>query len=205
MEDFTHWFPSSGLVARYKPRILKEVADYCRRYFLPPEDVLNEALRLAFIAEQRFDASRGLDFSTLLRWYLKGLHRYCKREYRGRRGSSGKLDWVSAEGGQQLTRSRGNTDAGDCGGDGVRRAPNTSFHFYETPDGDRRRLVRWSLHRPALIQLEQYQGESLRLIEKAVLDWMIGPDGRKLSHVAAWIGCSKGQASKVRYKLAGKK
>jgi hypothetical protein len=65
----------------------------------------------------------------------------------------------------------------------------------------RRLLVNWRQHRPALIELEQNQRQSLRLTEKAVLDWMIAPGARNLKQVAEWIGVSKGYASKIRYRL----
>jgi len=55
--------------------------------------------------------------------------------------------------------------------------------------------------RPFLLRLDRNQQQSLRLSEKAVLDWMLEPAGRTLSQVAEWIGISKGYASKLRYRL----
>ena len=64
--------------------------------------------------------------------------------------------------------------------------------------------VDWRKHRAELVSLEQHQKDTLRLKEKAVLDWMLGRDGRKLKEVAGWIDISPGEASKIRYKLLGK-
>jgi hypothetical protein len=131
------------------------------------------AVLIAHDAERKFNPRLGYDFSTFLRWHLRGLHRHCKKEYRNR--------------GIYLSRD------------------------WEKKPSDRQRAlvkyggrINWNEHRPALINLEQRQGQSLRLVEKATLDWMIEPDGRTLPQVAAWIGCTKGYASKVRYKLLHK-
>jgi hypothetical protein len=194
-------FPASGLLAQYKSFILSEAKRYTQLYFpIRPlaqdlfddmfEDVLAEAVRLAVVAEQKFDASRGYDFSTLLRWHLKGLHRFCQKEWRNRYSA---LPMSPMFEGQKAMYRRAN---------GARAAtmPQPDRRYTERP---RRRLKRinWREHRPALIKLEQNQRESLRPTEKAVLDWMIQPGARNLKQVAEGIGVSKGQASKIRYRL----
>jgi hypothetical protein len=166
----------------YKPFILSEAMRYTELYFPDYgnrfEDVLDHAIYLAAIAEKKFDPSRGYDFSTLLRWYLRGLHRFCQKEYRG-------SYWLPPEEGARARYLA----------QGQRR-----------PQGQKRRgrlrfRINWRQVRPALIKLEQRQQNSLRLTEKAVLDWMISPDARKLSQVAEWVGVSKSYASKIRYRL----
>jgi hypothetical protein len=173
-------FPPSGLLWQYKPFILSETRKYSDQYRLPFDVVLDEAVYLAAIAEKKFNPSLGYDFSTLARCWLKGLHRFCQKEYRQNN------HWVlllehPQRGPEPTDRYRARLEYGDDHG-----------------------RINWDEHRPALVDLEQHQGQSLRLIEKAVLDWMLGPDGRNLSEVAAWIGVSKGYASKVRYKLLHK-
>ena len=61
--------------------------------------------------------------------------------------------------------------------------------------------IRWDEHRPALLDLDQSQGNSLRTYEKAILDWMIDPVGRTLTQVAEENEITKGWASKVSYRL----
>jgi len=70
-------FPKSGLVKQYEPFIRKTVRVYCTKYPASDRwDILREAIFLALRAEEEFDASRGYDFSTLLRSYLGGLARF---------------------------------------------------------------------------------------------------------------------------------
>jgi hypothetical protein len=78
-------FPREGLVKSYEPFIRNEVEEYCRKYpRVPRTDLLIEAVRLAAVAESKFKPGfrNGNDFSTYLRHYLKGLHRFTE-EYRG--------------------------------------------------------------------------------------------------------------------------
>jgi hypothetical protein len=167
-------FPRSGLLAKYKPFILKETRKYVDQYWLPFDVVLDEAVYLAGIAEKKFDPGRGYDFSTLLRHWLKGLHRFCQKEYR-----RNNLWWSRDQ----------------------EEPKPTDRHRARLEYGDDHGRISWGEHTPALIDLEQHQRQSLRLIEKAVLDWMIEPDGRTLCEVAEWIGYKKSYASKIRYRL----
>jgi len=170
-------FPRSGLLAQYKPFILKETKKYSDQYRLPFDVVLDEAVHLAAIAAKRFNPGLGYDFSTLLRWHLLGLHRFCQKEYR-----QNNLWWSQ---------------------DRTEKKPTDRYRA-RLEYGDEHGRINWDEHRPALMDLEQHQGQSQLHTEKAVLDWMLGPNDRSLSEVAAWIGVSKGYASKVRYKLLHK-
>ena len=170
-------FPTSGLLWQYKPFILTEAWKYSRRYWLPLDVVLDHAVYLAAIAEKKFDPGRGYDFSTFLRWHLRGLHRFCQKEV--------PFVWRS------LTS-------------GDRQPKPTDRYRARLEYGDERGRISWDEHIPALLDLEQHQRQSLRLVEKAVLDWMIEPGDRTLSQVADWIGVTKGYASKIRYRLLHK-
>ena len=174
-------FPTSGLVAQYAPFILNETRKYASRYWLPFDDVLDHAVGLAAIAAKKFDAGRGYDFSTFLRHHLKGLHRFCKKEYRHNNRGMYSLYPFREKEPKPSDRYRARLEYGDDHG-----------------------RINWDEHIPALIDLEQHQRQSLRLTEKAVLDWMIEPEGRTLCQVAAWIGVTKGYASKIRYRLLHK-
>jgi hypothetical protein len=74
-------FPKSGLVKQYEPFIRKHVGEFCKRYpGLQRDDVLSEAIRIAWKAEKHFKPELGYDFSTLLRNHLKGLERFADKE-----------------------------------------------------------------------------------------------------------------------------
>lgn len=74
-------FLKPGLVKQYAPFIRREVAEFCKKYpRLNREHILFEAVRLALDAENKFGPELGYDFSTLLRHYLKGLHRFAEKE-----------------------------------------------------------------------------------------------------------------------------
>jgi RNA polymerase sigma factor (sigma-70 family) len=76
-------FPKSGLVRKYAPFIRKEVRDYCKQYpYMRFEDMLAEAIRLAVKCEARFKPELSNDFTTPLRWDLRGLHRFAQRDHR---------------------------------------------------------------------------------------------------------------------------
>jgi RNA polymerase sigma factor (sigma-70 family) len=76
-------FPKTGLVRKYAPFIRKEVRDYCKIYpYMRYEDMLAEAIRLAVKCEARFKPELGNDFTTPLRWDLRGLHRFAQRDHR---------------------------------------------------------------------------------------------------------------------------
>jgi hypothetical protein len=69
-------FPKSGLVKQYEPFIREWVAEFCKQYpGVSYDEALFEAVKIAIEFEPKFKADRGLDFSTPLRHYLKGLHR----------------------------------------------------------------------------------------------------------------------------------
>src|SRR5262249_28582443 len=75
-------FPKSGLVRKYAPFIRKEVRDYCKQYpYVRYEEMLAEAVRIAVKFEGKFDPDKAKDFSTPLRWHLKGLHRFAQKEH----------------------------------------------------------------------------------------------------------------------------
>ena len=177
-------FPASGLLAQYKPYILKETRKYCDQYWLPFDDVLDHAVYLAAVAAKKFNPSLGHDFTTFLRWHLKGLHRICQKEY-----CHQKLHHLGRIGVRAAFKPK--------------KEPTDRYRA-RLEYGDDQGRISWDEHRPALIDLEQYQRQSLRLIEKAVLDWMIEPGGRTLSQVAEWIGYKKSYASKIRYRLLHK-
>jgi hypothetical protein len=70
------WFPRSGLVHQYKAFVMAAAEAYRKRNpTIPWHDIISEAVRLAVRCEESFDKSRGLDFSTPLRHWLKGLNR----------------------------------------------------------------------------------------------------------------------------------
>jgi hypothetical protein len=74
-------FPKSGLVKQYEPFIRNEVAEFCKKYTrLRRDHVLMEAVKLALDAAKKFKPELGYDFSTLLRHYLKGLHRFAEQD-----------------------------------------------------------------------------------------------------------------------------
>ena len=170
-------FPSSGLLWQYKPFILKETRKYSDQYWLPFDVVLDEAVCLAAIAVKKFNPSLGYDFSTYLLWRLKGLHRFCKKEFRRNN------IWWSQKPTEKMPTDR---------------------YRARLEYGDDQGRISWDEHIPALLDLDQHQRQSLRLVEKAVLDWMIEPGDRTLCEVATWIGCTKGYASKLRYRLLHK-
>jgi hypothetical protein len=70
-------FPKTGKVKEYEPFIRDWVAKFCEQYPLVHRDhALIEAVKLAIEFESsKWDSSRGYDFSTPLRWHLKGLKR----------------------------------------------------------------------------------------------------------------------------------
>jgi DNA-directed RNA polymerase specialized sigma subunit len=75
-------FPKSGLVKKYAPFIRSEVRDYCKQYpSVRYEEMLAEAIKIAVEFESKFDPSLGNDFTTPLRWWLRGLHRFAQKEF----------------------------------------------------------------------------------------------------------------------------
>jgi hypothetical protein len=75
-------FPKSGLVKKYAPFIRSEVRDYCKQYpYVRYEEMLAEAIKIAVEVESRFDPNLGNDFSTPLRWWLMGLHRFAQKDF----------------------------------------------------------------------------------------------------------------------------
>ena len=79
-------FPPDGLVAQYRPFILKETLKYSHHYKLPMRLLIHEAVRIADAVAGKFDPQRGYDFTTPLRWHLLGLNRYAQKHYRIVRG-----------------------------------------------------------------------------------------------------------------------
>ena len=81
--EFDRFFPRTGLIARFAPKIKAFVRDFClRRRWLDYQETLCEAIILASIAEQTFDPTRG-SFATWLEHHLRGLSRYAAFEGRG--------------------------------------------------------------------------------------------------------------------------
>jgi hypothetical protein len=80
----------------------------------------------------------------LLRHWLKGLHRFCQNEFRHQ--NRGSYFWQSQTEKKPTDRYRARLEYADEQG-----------------------RISWDEHTPALIDLEQHQRQSLRLIEKAVL------------------------------------
>src|SRR5262245_33298368 len=75
-------FPKTGLVRKYAPFIRSEVRDYCKMYpYMLYEDMLREAIRIAVEFEPKFNPELENDFSTPLRWYLRGLHRFAQKDF----------------------------------------------------------------------------------------------------------------------------
>src|SRR5262245_1974753 len=130
-------FPRSGLLAQYAPFILKETRKYVDQYWMPFDVVLDHAVYVAAIAETNYEHGRGYDFSTFLRWHLNGLHRFCQKEYR-----HNNLWWSQ---------------------DRTEKEP-TDRHRARLEYGDDQGRISWDEHTPALLDLEQYQRQSLRLI-----------------------------------------
>jgi hypothetical protein len=169
-------FPfTTDLVAQYKPFILKEVGQYSRRYGMRFPMVLLEAIRIAERVEPRFDPKRGYDYTTFLRKHLLGLNRFCQSHLTV---IHGRPDFLrERDRSRPSYRARALKALGDMG------------------------RIRWDDHRSALIELDQHQKNSLKLTEKAVLDWMIEPDGRTLTQVAEKNEIPKASASKIRWRL----
>jgi hypothetical protein len=166
----------AGLTLEYKPFILKETKWYATRYYLRVAWVLPDAIEIARKAEQKFDPSRGFKFTTYLRWCLRRLHRPCQREYRRRNGDYPSQAYLDSW-----------------------RPPRPSHRRLALQRyGDDKGRIQWNDHRPYLLKLDRHQ---LRPAEKAVLDWMLDPAGRTQSQLAAHIGTSKGNASKLRWQL----
>jgi hypothetical protein len=75
-EDAYDPFPKTGLVKQYEPFIRKQVGEFCERYpRVSRDDALIEAVKIAVEFEPKFNPELGYDFSTPLRWHLKGLKR----------------------------------------------------------------------------------------------------------------------------------
>jgi hypothetical protein len=69
-------FPRTGLVKEYEPFIRARVTDFCKQYPLVDyKTALFEAVKIAVEFEPRFKPELKYDFSTPLRWELKGLKR----------------------------------------------------------------------------------------------------------------------------------
>jgi hypothetical protein len=168
--SFRDAFPPDGLVAKYKPFILKETLRYSRHYKLPFRALIHSALSIALKAERTFDPQRAKDFSTHLRHCLQRLNRIAQSLLSARYGRPG---WSRIEPSYR------------------QRAVHA---FNQCP-------IRWDDHRPALLDLDQRQRNSLRTYEKAILDWMIDPGGRTLTQIAEENEITKSWASKVRYRL----
>jgi hypothetical protein len=83
---FLDAFPPDGLVAQYKPFILKETRKYSQRYKLPLRHLIHEAVSIANGVAEKFDPHRGYDFSTPLRWHLRSLNRHAQKHYQAVRG-----------------------------------------------------------------------------------------------------------------------
>ena len=69
-------FPKTGLVKEYEPFIRKWVTTFCKAYpAVRRGDTLIEAVKIAIEVESKFKPELGHNFSTFLRWHLKGLKR----------------------------------------------------------------------------------------------------------------------------------
>jgi hypothetical protein len=144
---------------------------YSQRYKLRFAMVRDAAIRIADRVEPRFDPKLGYDFSTFLGKHLLGLNRICQSHHTALHGQPQFL--------KERERRRG-----------YRFRALAAFG-----------LIRWDDHRAALVELDQHQKNSLKLSEKAVLDWMIDPDGRTLTQVAEKNEIPKATASKTRWRL----
>ena len=76
-------FPETGLVKKYEPFIRKEVRDHwCKIYpNVRYEEMLAEAVKIAVAIEPKFDPKIAKDFSTVLRHWFLGLHRFAQKEF----------------------------------------------------------------------------------------------------------------------------
>ena len=73
---------ASQAIRAVHPR--SEVRDYCKIYpSVRHEEMLAEAIKIAVAFEPKFDPNLGDDFSTPLRWHLRGLHRFAQNEFNG--------------------------------------------------------------------------------------------------------------------------
>ena len=69
-------FPKTGLVKQYEPFIRDWVGRFCKQWPLVDyQRALFEAVKIAIEFERKFKPELGYDFSTPLRWHLKGLKR----------------------------------------------------------------------------------------------------------------------------------
>jgi hypothetical protein len=151
----------SERVRQFKPLIIRLTKQFAARYYLNPWALLSYALLIAAKADKRFDERRNTSFGTFLEWHLQGLHRVCKGWYRALYGNHH----------SEAFRTR---------------RPRKPSHrdVARRQHGDITGRIRWDDHRPRLLELEHHQGNSLRLAEKALLDWMLDRDGRTLADVA---------------------
>ena len=77
---FVDYFPTTGLVAQFKPDILTEVKKYCAKYpRVPFLKMLLWAIKIATDLEPHFDSARAKSFSTPLRHHLKRLNRLAQQ------------------------------------------------------------------------------------------------------------------------------
>jgi hypothetical protein len=75
-------FPKTGLVRKYAAFIRKEVREYSKMYtYVRYEEMLAEAIKIAVKVEKGFDPNIAKDFSTPLRWWLLGLHRFAQKQF----------------------------------------------------------------------------------------------------------------------------
>jgi hypothetical protein len=219
-------FPKAGLVREYKPLIIKQARWYSRKYYVDFFDVLEDAVTLAHLAEQKFDPTRGA-FGTLLIWELQRLHRWCQREYRRARiigpRQNGELeDW--AREGIQARRVRNRTYQvcwhGERDRHGYLDWVDRHIGFAarvgvarERKDYRRskpRNYKRWkaALGRENWAAIAAAIGELTFDNDKwlAMRDWMVGDllglEGRKMREAAADLGITKGYASKIVCQIA---
>jgi hypothetical protein len=209
-------YSKPGLVRDYAPFIYKQVRKPSKLYlWLSYSEILAEATRLARIAERRFDRKCGHDFSTFLRWHLKGLSRWAKQhpDYR----------WWRDKGDRPPGRPRKRLSAVYAAPKEVRRMlllNRADPDFVRTvieymPDGNNpaqvdigtlRRVADARANRFAKVVLDAAaakppNGNNDAIVLEWILDGLRGADDRTAAEFARDVGLTKGAVSKIRTRL----
>lgn len=210
--SFHDAFPPDGLVAQYKPFILSETKKYSQRYKLPFRFFIHEAVDIANAVAEKFDPQRGYDFSTPLRWHLRGLNRHAQKLRR--KGSTRREEYAKLEDWEKSNRRRDGRRASERGRHAgwSEEAPpadpiwSAIHHGRDSPNRKGGSYAKWKEeHGPKklsrLAKRSAAEFSSLNDKQRAVLHWMIGDlsgrETRTMMQAASDIGITRGYASKV--------
>jgi DNA-directed RNA polymerase specialized sigma subunit len=203
-------YRTPGLVRDYAHFIYRRAVKFSKRYpWLPFNEILAEAERLARIAERRFEPERGYDFATFCGSWLKGLSRFAKRHpnntsRKNRNEFPGAVHRIDPTVRKMLSLNR--ADAGFV---------RTVIEYQQLEHKPRHYDV-GVLHQVAdsranrfgLIVIEAVEAELFCKgdNEAIVLDWMLGrltgTDERNLTQIAQENGLTKGAVSKIQSRIA---